>query len=42
MKFSRPTFKNIKISTSVVLLFLVTLALSVGSIFWLVDSELRS
>jgi methyl-accepting chemotaxis protein len=42
MKFPRPTFKNIKISTSVVLLFLVTLALSVGSIFWLVDSELRS
>ncbi|AEQ52050.1 methyl-accepting chemotaxis protein [Pelagibacterium halotolerans] len=42
MKFSRPSIKNIKLSTSVVFLFLAVLALSIGSIFWLVDSELRS
>ncbi|MAN77941.1 MAG: hypothetical protein CML24_12305 [Rhizobiales bacterium] len=42
MKFTRPKIKNIKLSTSVVLLFLATLALSVGSIFRLVDSELRN
>ncbi|WP_417582742.1 methyl-accepting chemotaxis protein [Pelagibacterium sp.] len=42
MKIPRVTLKNIKISTSVVLLFLVALAVSVGSIYWLIDSQFRS